>query len=380
MESSSASTAARSISGKMILRILAKAMLLLAAFNLLFVFVRPMPWIGRVSAYNVIFPGRERLPYGDEPQRSFNLSITLLDAMFASHRIDSDPKPADEYRVILIGDSATWGFLLTPEQTLAEQLNALSLRSGDGRMVRAYNLGYPTMSLTKDLLFLEQSMRYEPDLIVWLFTLESVPWKKQLDSPILTLNPGITADLIERNQLPIPTEGLQAQEGGLWQETIFGQRRELADWVRLQLFGLLWAATSVDQDIPETYNLRMEDLPADISFQGFNPGELGEQNLAFEVLSSGFEAAGGTPVLLVNEPMFISQGSNSELRYNFYYPRWAYDEYREWLAQRAQNQGWQLVDLWNFLPSNDFTDSAIHYSPEGSRLLAVELGAYISGR
>ncbi|MFN2275146.1 MAG: hypothetical protein ACK2TX_09895, partial [Anaerolineales bacterium] len=138
----------------MILRILAKAMLLLAAFNLLFVFVRPMPWIGRVSAYNVIFPGRERLPYGDDPQRSFNLSITLLDAMFASHRIAGDPKPADEYRVILIGDSATWGFLLTSEQTLAEQLNALSLRSGDGRMVRAYNLGYPTMSLTKDLLIL----------------------------------------------------------------------------------------------------------------------------------------------------------------------------------------------------------------------------------
>ena len=368
------------INGKMILRILGKALLLLALFNLLFLLVRPMPWIGRISAYNVLFPGRERLPYGDDPQKSFNLSITQLDAMFASHLINGGVKPPDEYRVILVGDSSTWGFLLSPDQTLAEQLNALGLQMSDGRTIRVYNLGYPTMSLTKDLVFLEQSLKYEPDLIIWLFTLESVPWKKQLDSPILTFNPRETIDLIVENRLPIPTGELQAQEGGLWEETIFGRRRELADWARLQLYGLLWAATSVDHDIPETYNLRMEDLPAEVSFQGLNPGDLGGDDFAFQVLSAGLKAAGETPVLFVNEPMFISQGSNSDLRYNFYYPRWAYDEYRGFLSNQARTEGWQLIDLWNFLPLDVFTDSAIHYSPEGSRLLAEELGGYISGR
>ena len=38
-------------------------------------------------------------------------------------------------------------------------------------------------------------------------------------------------------------------------------------------------------------------------------------------------------MLLVNEPMLISNGANSEIRYNFFYPRWAYDEYRSMLAE-----------------------------------------------
>ncbi|MEJ2012442.1 MAG: hypothetical protein P8X64_09510 [Anaerolineales bacterium] len=364
----------------MILRILAKTLILLAAFNFLFMLLQPMPLLGHISAYNVIFPGRERLPYGDDPEHSFNLSLTQLDAMFASHIISGEHKSNDEYRVILIGDSSTWGFLLSPEQTLAEQLNRLNLHAADGRRVKVYNIGYPTMTLTKDLLFLERSLRYKPDLIIWLFTLESMPWQKQLDSPILELNPGITLDLIAKNDLPLPTQELKASLGSLLSDTIFGQRRALADWVRFQLYGILWAATSVDHVIPETYNLRMEDLPADPEFQGFGPDEMVASDLAFSVIDAGLEAADGVPVLLVNEPMFISQGLNSDLRYNFYYPRWAYDLYRRAIHTQAQIEGWQLVDLWDELPADVFTDSAIHYSPLGAERLAQLLKPYILGR
>ncbi|MCZ7670394.1 MAG: hypothetical protein M5U34_26160 [Chloroflexi bacterium] len=45
--------------------------------------------------------------------------------------------------------------------------------------------------------------------------------------------------------------------------------------------------------------------------------------------------AGDVPVLLINEPMFISSGRNSDLRYNAFYPRWAYDQYREMLGETA---------------------------------------------
>jgi hypothetical protein len=368
------------IDGRMILRIIAKAAVLVILFNVLFALLHPMPLIGRLSAYNVIIPGRERLPYGDDPAHSFNLSLTQIEAMFASHVISGAQKSADDYRVILIGDSSTWGFLLSPEQTLAEQLNRADVHSADGRQVKVYNLGYPTMTLTKDLLFLERSLRYEPDLIIWLFTLESMPWRKQLDSPVLKLNPQATLDLIEKADLPLPTQELEASRGGWYSETIFGQRRALADWVRLQLYGILWAATSVDHAIPETYNLRMEDLPADPEFQGFGPGEMDASNLAFGVIEAGLDAASGVPVLLVNEPMFISQGLNSDLRYNFYYPRWAYDLYRETLHEQARMDGWQLVDMWNALPADDFTDSAIHYSPLGADQLAHLLIAHIAGR
>ena len=67
--------------------------------------------------------------------------------MFASHLIAAGPKPEDEYRVIVIGDSSVWGTLLRPEESLAGQLDAAGLTTCDGKQVRVYNLGYPTISL-----------------------------------------------------------------------------------------------------------------------------------------------------------------------------------------------------------------------------------------
>ena len=75
------------------LRVLIKGLLLFAAANLLFAALQPLPAIGQLSAYNGIFPGRLRLPYGENPDRAYNLSLYNLDAMFASHEIAAGPKP-----------------------------------------------------------------------------------------------------------------------------------------------------------------------------------------------------------------------------------------------------------------------------------------------
>ena len=86
----------------------------------------------------------------------YNLSLFDLDAMFASHVLAGTKKTPNEYRVLLIGDSSVWGTLLTPEQTLAGQLNASNITACN-KNVHAYNLGYPTISLTKDLMILDQA-------------------------------------------------------------------------------------------------------------------------------------------------------------------------------------------------------------------------------
>jgi hypothetical protein len=75
-------------------------------------------------------------------------------------------------------------------------------------------------------------------------------------------------------------------------------------------------------------------------------------------------------VLFVNEPMFISSGANSHIRYNFYYPRWAYDDYRAIMAGYMAQNGWGYVDLWDAIPAAEFTNSAIHLTPEGTAQLA----------
>ena len=346
-------------------RLLIKALILLAIFNLLFLLLNPLSLLGSVSGYNVFFPGRERLPFGEDIERSYNISILQLEAMLNSHAISAGDKPNDEYRVLLIGDSSVWGFLLPADQTLSAAINERHYRREDGRIVRAYNLGYPTLSLTKDLLFLNMGLRYEPDLILWFITLESLPLKKQLTSPVVQYNPEPVNALLEAHSLQLSTSDAQFIEATFWERTIFGQRRALADLFRLQFLGVMWAATGIDHDVPETYDQPADDQSPDLEFQGFEEGEMAESDLGFKFLSAGVNAVGEVPLIFINQPIFIAQGENSEIRYNEFYPRWAYDAYRSMLAQVAGEQGWNYLDLWDAVPADAYTDSAIHYSPQG---------------
>jgi len=352
-----------------VLRILLKGIILFILFILLFSFSNPLPALGRISIYNHLVPGRVRLPYADDPPRAYSLSLFNLDAMFASHQLAAGPKPADEFRVFLIGDSATWGFLLKPGETLSAQMNALGVTLPDGRHMRFYNLGYPVMSLSKDLLVLSYAMRYQPDWIVWLVTLESFPYDKQLFPPLIQHNPGPMRDLIQHYRLKLNPNDPGFVQPAFIDRTLIGQRRPLADLLRLQLYGVLWAATGIDQDIPASYPQRMEDLPEDPGFHDLHP-PLEEDALAFDVLGAGIALAGDIPVFIVNEPMFVSHGTHSDVRYNFYYPRWAYDDYRRLMAEQSARQGWLYRDFWDAIPPDQFTNTAIHMTPAGTQAFA----------
>jgi hypothetical protein len=109
------------VSWQFALRVILKAAALFVLANLVFAWTNPLPALGRLSIYNVLVPGRERLPYGENPAASYNLSLYSVEAMFSSHEI-SRGKPADEFRVLLMGDSSTWGYLLRPGDTLASAI------------------------------------------------------------------------------------------------------------------------------------------------------------------------------------------------------------------------------------------------------------------
>jgi hypothetical protein len=357
--------------------VILKAAILFAALNAIFALLDPLPALGHLSAYNLLFRGRERLPYGDNPSVAYNLSLYQIDAMFASHKL-TGAEHEGEYRVLLIGDSSVWGILLKPEDTLAGQINAGNYHTADGRRVRAYNLGYPTMSLTKDLMLLDYTRRYQPDLVVWLFTLESFDRNGQLDSAIVQNNADRVQRLITTYQLNLDASDPRFVKPSLQQKTIVGRRRDLADLLRLQYYGVPWALTGIDQEYREDYTPRAIDLPADATWHGLIQDTFAPDDLAFDVLRAGLQAVGNTPVLLINEPMFISNGQNSAIRYNFFFPRWAYDAYRRLLAEQAARLDWPLLDLWDILPGADcYTDSAVHLTPECSAQLGQRVGAAI---
>jgi hypothetical protein len=356
---------------KFLRNVLIKGLALFLVIDLAFIWVSPA-FLGKLSLYNKLFPGRLRFPFGENQAQAYNLSLFNLDAMFAAHTLAGTPKPPNEYRVFVIGDSSIWGTLLRPEQTLAGLLDADRLNAC-GKVLRVYNLGYPTTALTKDLMILDYAMRYEPDLIIWSITLDAFPVDAQLSSSIVSYNADRVAGLNQKYSLPFNVNDPALVHPNLWERTLIGQRRDLADLFRLQMYGVLWSATGIDQIYPDQYVHAQTDLSAETSYHGMQPPDLDMSRLAFNVLEAGLQAAGQVPVLLVNEPILISPGKNSDIRYDFYYPRWAYDQWRQIMGEKAAEQGWNYTDLWNLVPADQFSNSAIHPMPEGEKILAKSI-------
>ena len=147
-------------------RLLAKGLLAFLILELALVSIRPD--LGVLDIHASLNLLRERFPVSTHSPQDDAQDLGDLDAMFAAHVV-SQPKSKDEFRVLVLGDSATWGIGLTPRQTLTGQMNALGLKCGK-QDVRVYNLSFPRSSATKDLMILDKAMAYRPDMILWLIT------------------------------------------------------------------------------------------------------------------------------------------------------------------------------------------------------------------
>lgn len=358
-----------------VFRVVIKATLLFSLFNLLFAWLQPMDAISRLSLYNLLFEGRERLPYNHDTAEDYTITLDNLPAMFATHEINSAKAP-DEYRVLLVGDSATWGFLLSANQTLAQQLTDKNYLLADGRRVVAYTIAHPVMSLTKDLLLLDEAMRYQPDMVIWLVTLQSFSQNRQIGAPIIQNNPARVRQLITNYELSLNPYDERFKP--IVSYVILGNQRLLADWLRLQLYGFMWQSTGIDHVVNE-YSLRRNDFDTDVSWENFDaPQPITANDLAFDMIRAGHQMVGEIPLIIVNEPMFIADGVNSDIRYNHFYPRWVYDEYRNIFTEIASAYDWRYCDLWDAMPRDSFTDSPVHMTAEATGELSQILGEMLT--
>jgi len=353
----------------LIIRVLLKALIIVLIINCAWALL-PNKLIGNLSIYNSFIEGRDRLPFGENPDRSYNLSLYNLDAMFASHKVSIKSKE-NNFRVLLIGDSSIWGFLQKPAETLTGVLND----AFEHRDIDVYNLGYPSISVLKDAQIIDQAMKYEPDLVIWFTTLEAFPVEKQLSTPINRNNAENINTIIKNYNLktitPIPIS--------YFDKIFWAQRRNIYDVFRLQLYGFLWDATRIDQDYPETYNPAQRDFTEiKQDYYGIKEGEDLEADLALEILGKTIQRYKDTKIIVINEPILISQGINADYQYNFYYPRWAYDKYREIINNYTRKNGIPYHDFWNLVPETEFTNSAIHLTLEGEKIFANEIHRIIN--
>jgi hypothetical protein len=358
-----------------VLRVLIKAVLLLIIFNLLFAWLNPA--VGKITAYNGLLQGRVRFPYSESPEfysQDYNVPVIQdFDAMFGAHIISGQPKPAGEFRVLLLGDSATWGGHVTPEEMLAAQINRLNLTSCDGRAIKAYDLGYPWPSLLRDVLILDYAMQYQPDLVIWMVTLHSFE-KKPADRDFLVPHAERMAEVIADYQLALPKVYSTQIEPTFWDRTILGQRESLKNLLLNQVYGLMWSATGIDNaNGLSEHPAFPQDTQADLSYfdyQSPNDSQTLVRSLMFDIVRVGGEIAGDAPVIVLNEPIFIVSGQNSDLRYNHVYPRWAYDAYRQALADWMNARKYPYYDYWNALPASEFSNDMVHRDARGEEQFA----------
>lgn len=326
------------------------------------IFAVPVSAAG-TSAYGLLGIRRERLPLSTVSPADAALDVGSLDAMFASHVI-SGRKQENEYRVLVLGDSTIWGLQWTPEDVLPGQLNSLRLRCGE-KVLRFYNLSFPRSSATKDIMILDRAIQLEPDAIVWMITWYTLMPKTRIDHWIVEQNPDDFLRLARRFDF-LPRDH---ETPNPW-ATLFTRNRELFRTIRFQFYSLIQLATHRDQ-IPGPPQIPAAELSEDENFEGIRPPTLRENQVSIDQVHDFLELADNVPVLLVNEPILIMDGiRNSDIRYNSYYPRWVYDQYRQFMMEAATRNDWRYLDLWDMFPADAFADTPLHLTPAAHRRLA----------
>ncbi len=334
-------------------------------------FLAIAPPMQRQSIYGILGLKRERLPLSTVSPFDNALDVGNLASMFASHVI-SNAKAPDEFRVLVLGDSTIWGLQLRADEVLPGQLNQLDLACGSKRL-RFYNLSFPRSSATKDLLILDQALATEPDAIVWLVTWYTLSPKTRVDHWLIAQNPeayrriATRFDFLPRDYTP-PT----------WAESVFARDRDMFRTIRYQMYAPIQMATGRD-NMAGPPQVPASELSADETFEGLKPPTLKSNQVSIDQVTDFMDLADRIPVLMVNEPIEIMHGiPNSDVRYNSYYPRWVYDQYRSIVAEAAAVNGWNYLDLWDLFPEQSFADTPLHLKPEAHRDLAEYLAPEVA--
>lgn len=360
-------------------RVIIKGLLLFALCNVIFAVMRPLELIASYSVYGWLVPYRTRLPYGEKPERAYNVSVDSVPMMFATHEIRR-PKAADEWRVLVLGDSGVWGWYLPADETLVHTLNSLNL-SHDGKRLVFYNLAYPVSSLVKDLLILDEALHYQPDTVLWLVSLTGNQSDRRYEVPLIQNNVERIERLVQDYGLNVNPQDERFVRLNWRGQLLLNRRADIANWLRLQSYGITWAATRLDQDIPTNFELLMTNYEADYLWYTYpNEAVLSSNDFSFDVLETGFARVGEVELIVINEPIYISTGQNSAIRYNSFYPRWAYDQYRQAFADFAESRSWRYLDLWDAVPAEDFTNTPLHYSAAGALALAETIARQLAWR
>jgi hypothetical protein len=200
------------------------------------------------------------------------------------------------------------------------------------------------------------------------------------DVPFVVDNPLTVQELMDNYGLPHNTSKLASTDAPFLRDTIVGQRHDLNMLLNMQASSLLIQILGMDDPrIRGDHGVHYRDTPKGTEdfFGIFPPADLRER-LAFEALPVATTITGGK-IIYVGEPIEISTGVNSTISYNSSFPRWAYDQFREIVAEMGEQNNWVYLDLWNLVPQELFGSSIFHLLPDGEGILAARISQILPG-
>jgi hypothetical protein len=365
-------------------RVLIKALVMLIVFDAAQMIFDLAGTLDRALLYRSFTPTTERL--GQANQIGDPIWWTL-DPLLDAHQIAQSKAP-DEFRVIFLGDSATFCLYCRSNEaipSLFTQLNATI----DGKRVVGYNLAYPGSDWLKDILILKHALKYQPDAIVWLVTAKGAgdqPLPQEPDAHLITrLNAAELPALAEQYNVDTWETQRYADADAWYQRSIFTHGGRYRDWLILIARSLRNAALDPKRDLSQEYLLPGEPVTtkpvqAVAEINSSLPGYGTFPNRQWELLRAGQQLANeaGVPLLVVNEPTYIAGGPNTDVNYNSFYERNLYDRFRVALTEFTRQHSMTYLDLWDFLPAEDFSNTSLHYNLDGNRLVAQKLLATLS--
>ena len=173
-------------------------------------------------------------------------------------------KPDQEYRILVLGDSVTFGWGIEKQATFCSQLQNI-LNAKFGRPVRVINAGVGGYNTVQEYLFLKDTgVTFEPDMMILVYTAENdtAPFGRRLDT-FATLE----GSLLWRSWLyrlashafyfgwlgDVGHDQRAVRRSAGWQESIktIGQLRNLSEEKRipLLLFYFRWLATPMNTEL-----------------------------------------------------------------------------------------------------------------------------------
>lgn len=145
---------------------------------------------------------------GSPPGTTYGRPVVLNAQGLRDHDFDV-PKPAGTERILVLGDSFTWGVGLDIEETIPKRLESLLAEAG--RDVEVVNASEPGHNTVQELLRLEElGPLYEPDLVVLVYNLNDIEYLPELSErddappetdavPVVEIDPGEDVTRFSRN-------------------------------------------------------------------------------------------------------------------------------------------------------------------------------------